>query len=72
MISPDCRVWVKHLSTPQVLHIAVLLILNNTIIMLRDKLKCVPEKKVRNADVEKFILFLVSDYNSTTVAHDTH
>jgi hypothetical protein len=37
--SADCGVWVEHLSTLHVLHIAALLILNNAIIILPDKLK---------------------------------
>jgi hypothetical protein len=71
MTSADCGVWVEHLSTPLVLLIATPLVLNNPIIILYDKLKLVSEKTVRNTDVEKFVLALVCNYNSTTVAHDT-
>jgi hypothetical protein len=70
--SADCVVWVEHLSTSHVLHIAALLILNNALIILHDKLKLFPEKKIRTTDVEKLVLVSVWDYNSTTVAHDTH
>ena len=47
-------------------------VLSKAIIILHDKLKCVPEKNLRNTDVEKFVLALVRDYNSTIVARDTH
>jgi hypothetical protein len=56
MRSADCVVWVEHLSTSHVLHIAALLVLNNSIIILHDKLKWFPEKKLRNTDVEKLVL----------------
>jgi len=72
MRSADCGVCVEHIFRPHVLHLAALLILNNSIIILHDKLKRIPEKKVRNTDVEKFVLVLLCDYNGTTVAHDTH
>jgi hypothetical protein len=69
--SPYCGVKSEYLSTQRVLTIAILLILYNAIIILQEKMKRIPEK-VRNTDIEKFLLALLCDYNSTTVAHDTH
>ena len=54
--STYCGVKGEHLSTPHVLHLATLLILNNALILLHEKLKRIPGKKVRDTDVEKFVL----------------
>jgi hypothetical protein len=70
--SAYCGEKSEYFSMQRVLTIAALLILNNAIIILHGKLKRIPEKKVRNTDVEKLVLALVCDYNSTVVAHDTH
>jgi len=72
MGSADCGDWVEHLSTSLVLQNATLFILNNAIFKLHENLKRVPEKKLRNTDVEKFDLALPCDYKSTIVAHQTH
>jgi hypothetical protein len=61
------NIYIRH-----TFYTVALLILNNSIILLHAKLKRVPEKKLRNTDVEKILLALLCDYNSTTVAHDTH
>ena len=57
---------------PHVLNIVALLILNNAIIILHEKLKKIPGKQVRVTDVEKLVLALLCEYNRTVVAHDTH
>ena len=54
--SAYCGVKGEHLSMPHVLNIAAMLILNNAIIILHEKLKKFPGKKVRDTDVEKFVL----------------
>jgi hypothetical protein len=70
--SAYCGVKGEYLSTLRVLHIAAFLILNNLKFTLHEILKRVPGKKVRNTAVEQFVVALVCDYNSTTIAHDTH